>query len=132
VASEVKALANQTAKATEDIQKRIDAIQQHTRESVQAIGDIREAIKKVHGTSTAISAAVEEQSASTNEIARSTDEAANGTRDVATHVVEVETNAKETGRRAEEVVAAARGLGALAEQLETASHRFVSEMGNAL
>ena len=78
VASEVKNLATQTAKATEDIGKRISEMQGISQETVRAIEGIRQAIENVTGIATTVAAAVEEQNAATSEIARSAQEAAAG------------------------------------------------------
>ncbi|MGP1255216.1 MAG: methyl-accepting chemotaxis protein [Kiloniellales bacterium] len=78
VASEVKNLATQTAKATEDIGQRIGEMQGISQETVKAIDGIRQAIENVTGIATTVAAAVEEQNAATSEIARSAQEAAAG------------------------------------------------------
>jgi methyl-accepting chemotaxis protein len=78
VANEVKELAKQTAKATEDIGRRIAAIQQDSKGAVEAIGNIHGVIQKISGVSETIAAAVEEQSATTNEMSRNVSEAADG------------------------------------------------------
>ncbi|WP_135080028.1 bacteriohemerythrin [Terasakiella sp. SH-1] len=91
VAQEVKNLANQTSKATEEITKQISEVQSSTNASVMAIGNVSRAIGEVNEISASISAAVEEQSAATKEIARNVEEASQGTQNVSyeiTHVVE--------------------------------------------
>ena len=83
VANEVKELAKETAKATEDISRKIDAIQGDTAEAVKAIKEIRGIIGQVNDIATTIASAVEEQTATTNEIGRNVAEAAQGDGDIA-------------------------------------------------
>lgn len=90
VASEVKSLAEQTAKATAEISTRIEAIQSATGAAVDAVDDIRKVIGEVSEAASAIGAAVEEQSAATNEIARNSDQAASGNQSVASAIASVE------------------------------------------
>ena len=78
VANEVKELAQETAKATEDIARRIEAIQADTSGAVDAIGRIDEVIGQISDYQTTIASAVEEQTATTNEMSRSVNEAAQG------------------------------------------------------
>jgi methyl-accepting chemotaxis protein len=96
VANEVKGLANQTAKATEEIAAQVGAMQGATGETVTAIKGIVAAIGEINGVSTAISAAMEEQSAATQEIARNIQEAVAGTRQVSEHIGAVSENAAST------------------------------------
>ena len=83
VANEVKELAKQTAKATEEIKGKITVIQENTTGAVSAIGGIREVIDKISSISTTIATAVEEQSATTGEMARNVSEAARGASTIA-------------------------------------------------
>lgn len=126
VAAEVKALASQTAKATDDIATQIAAMQQISRESVSAITEIQSTINEIDSVSAAISAAVEEQSATTREISRSTGEAAVGTRDVTRHISDVQREASETGDAAGQVVDASSELGRQAEQLRRQVDTFLA------
>ena len=87
VANEVKELAKQTAKATEDISRKITAIQTDTKGAVDAIGSISEVINKVNDISSTIATAVEEQSATTNEMTRNVADAAKGSGEI-THNIE--------------------------------------------
>lgn len=89
VAGEVKALANQTAKATEEISAQIAAIQGMTEQAVQGIGNVGQTIEQMNHIATAIAAAVEEQGAATNEIARNVQLAANRTTAVSDTVANV-------------------------------------------
>jgi methyl-accepting chemotaxis protein len=128
VAAEVKALAGQTAKATEEIAQQIAAMQEISRQSVVAINEIQVTINEIDSVSTAISAAVEEQSATTLEISRSTGEAAIGTKDVTRHITDVQREASETGEAASQVVDASGELGRQAEQLRKQVDNFLATL----
>ncbi|HVT53144.1 MAG TPA: methyl-accepting chemotaxis protein [Dongiaceae bacterium] len=110
VAAEVKTLANQTAKATEEIGAHIAAVQSVTAESVTAIRSIVETIGRINEITAQVSAAVVEQSAATQEIARSVQEAAQGTAAVDENIAGVTQAADRTGGAAAEVRAAADSL----------------------
>jgi methyl-accepting chemotaxis protein len=110
VASEVKNLANQTARATEEITGHISGIQSATGESADAISVIGGTIKNVDEIISAIAAAVEEQGAATQEIARNVDHAANGTQDVTTNIRDVSRIAKDTDAAAHRVKASSGSL----------------------
>ena len=126
VASEVKALAGQTAKATDEIAAQIAAIQSATRESVEAIKGIGETIGQINEIATSIASAVEEQGAATQEIARNVQEAARGTSDVSSNISEVTESAKQTGAAAEQVLGAAGDLAKQAESLRTQVDQFLA------
>jgi methyl-accepting chemotaxis protein len=117
VAAEVKSLAGQTARATDDIGTQIASMQAITRQSVEAINAIQSTINEIDSVSAAINAAVEEQTATTREIARNTQEAATGTQEVTRNIGQVQRDASETGDAAGQVVDASTELGRLAEQL---------------
>jgi methyl-accepting chemotaxis protein len=110
VAQEVKSLANQTARATEEIQAQIASIQGETRDVVGAIRGIVGTIEQVNGITSAIAAAVEEQGAATGEISRNVQEAAAGTRQVARSIAAVVRSAGETSASAEGIQNAAAGI----------------------
>lgn len=110
VAAEVKELANQTSRATEDISSHIQQIQQSTKDAVDAIRDIGFTIEEVHQIATSVAAAVEEQQAATQEIARNVSEAARGTQDVSESIVQVQGAATHAGSAASQVLAAAGEL----------------------
>ena len=97
VASEVKALAEQTAKATGEIGQQISGIQAATHESVGAIKEISGTIEKLSEISSTIAAAVEEQGAATHEISRNVQQAAQGTQQVSSNIADVQRGATETG-----------------------------------
>jgi methyl-accepting chemotaxis protein len=118
VANEVKELAKQTAKATEDIGQKIEAIQSDTKGAVQAIGEISSVINQINDISNNIASAVEEQTVTTNEIGRNVTEAAKGTGDIAKNISGVATAARETTQGANDTQKAAQALSELAAQLQ--------------
>ena len=122
VASEVKNLANQTAKATEEISAQIGGIQSATRDAVTAIQGIGKTIGEIDEIASAIAAAVEEQGAATQEIARNVEQAAAGTTEVTSNITGVNTAADETGQAANQVLEAVGVLsmqsGNLTDQVE--------------
>jgi methyl-accepting chemotaxis protein len=128
VASEVKNLATQTAKATEEIGNQINGIQSATKGSVEAIERIFETIEKVNGISTTISAAVEEQGAATKEIARNVEQAASGTREVSTNIVGVTQAASETGQVSTQVLEAAKELAKQSTTLRSEVDTFLLDI----
>jgi len=131
VANEVKNLANQTGKATEDIRSQVEDIQVATRNAVDAIGEIAETIRQLDGSTTTISAAVEEQGAATQEIARNVEQAAQGTREVTENITGVSTAADEADRLSNKVLALAEGLGGQANDLNKAVDAFLAEVRSA-
>jgi len=126
VAGEVKVLANQTAKATEDIRAQIGAIRTQTDLAVEAIRQICENIVEVHGISTAIAAAVQQQGAATQEIARSVNQAADGSNQVTESIGTVTASAAETGEAASGMLTSASDLARQADMLRTEMDRFLS------
>jgi len=117
VAHEVKELANQTAKATEDISRKIEAIQSNTQSAVVAIGEIGKIINQINDIQYTIASAVEEQAATTNEIARSTDYAAIGVSEIAKNITDVAKAAQNTTAAAGNTQQAAENLAQLGMQL---------------
>jgi len=110
VASEVKALAGQTAKATEEISRQIAQIQSATEQSVDAMKGISGTIQSIAEIAGTIAAAVEEQGAATQEIARSVHQAATGASEVSGHIGEVNRGASDTGTAASQVHSSALAL----------------------
>ncbi|KLK93108.1 hypothetical protein AA309_11160 [Microvirga vignae] len=110
VATEVKELANQTSKATEEISAQIGAVQQATGHAVSAIEQIARTIAEMSQISISIAAAMEEQGAATAEIARNVQEAARGTEQVTGNIEDVQKGAGETGAAASQVLGAAQDL----------------------
>jgi methyl-accepting chemotaxis protein len=103
VANEVKSLANQTARATEDITQQIAEIQSATDQAVMAVRTITNSIRDVEGVSSAIASAIEEQTATTAEIARNVTQTSQAAQEVATRIARVSGEASETETRASEV-----------------------------
>ena len=124
VANEVKELAKQTAQATEDIGKKIEAIQGETRGAVSAIEEISVIINQINDISNSIASAVEEQTVTTNEIGRSVSEAAQGVNEIAKNIVGVASAAKNTAQGANETKSASSGLSEMAARLQSAVSRF--------
>ncbi|MDH5558607.1 MAG: methyl-accepting chemotaxis protein, partial [Alphaproteobacteria bacterium] len=115
VAQEVKNLANQTARATEDISAQIASVQEETRDTVTAIESIMQVINEISDISTTIASAVEEQGASTQEIARNVQRAAQGTQEVNTNISGVTQAASSTGAASSQVLDSAGQLSAQAK-----------------
>ena len=128
VASEVKNLANQTAKATEEISSQIGGIQNATQEAVEAIGSIGSTINQMNEIASAIAAAVEEQGAATQEIARNVEQAAAGTTEVASTIQQVNQAADETGKSSGDMLSAAGELSQQAELLRGEVDKFLNQI----
>ena len=126
VANEVKSLANQTAKATDDISTQIAAIQASTGDAVTAIQEIGSTIEHINTIASDIAAAVEQQGSATHEIARNVAEAARGAQEVSTHITSVSRSASETGAAAREVLSAADGLARDSHTLTDGLESFLS------
>jgi len=126
VAQEVKALAAQTAKATEEISTQIASMQTATDESVTAIRDIGATIARISEITTAIATAVEEQNTTANEIARNVQQAAHGTSQVASNVAVVNRGATETGTASAEVLSSARSLSKESGSLRAEVDKFLA------
>ncbi len=124
VANEVKELAKQTAKATEEIKGKITVIQENTTGAVSAIGGIREVIDKISHISTTIATAVEEQSATTGEMARNVSEAARGASTIASNITGVAQAAQDTSTNVGEAQKASEHLSNMANELRELVGRF--------
>jgi methyl-accepting chemotaxis protein len=118
VANEVKDLANQTAKATEEISGKIGAIQTDTKNSVGAIAEISEVINKISDISNTIASAVEEQTATTAEIVRNVGDAAKGTAEIAQNITGVAQAAESTTQGATDTQNASGELSKMATELQ--------------
>ncbi|WP_295555694.1 HAMP domain-containing methyl-accepting chemotaxis protein [uncultured Hyphomicrobium sp.] len=125
VAQEVKALASQTSKATNEIAQQIAAMQESTRDAVGAIKDITDTITKVSEISVAIAAAVEQQGATTQEISRNVTEAAKGTAEVASSIVDVSHGASDTGSASSQVLSSAKALSGQSRHLSSELEKFL-------
>jgi len=128
VASEVKSLANQTAKATEEISAQVAAMQGATGEAVQAIQGIGGTIGAINEIATTIASAVEEQGSATQEIARNVQEASKGTGQVTSNIAGVNQAASMTGTAAGQVLTAADALGQQAETLRSDVDDFLAKI----
>jgi methyl-accepting chemotaxis protein len=126
VASEVKTLATQTAKATDEIAAQISEMQTATQESVNSIKEIVSTIARISETAAAISAAVEAQSATANDIGRSVDSAAASAGQVAANIADVNHAASETGTASSSVLASAKTLSAEGSKFRTAVEKFLA------
>jgi methyl-accepting chemotaxis protein len=125
VAQEVKALAAQTAKATEEIASQISDMQMATADSVGAIKTIGTTISRISEIAAAIAAAVEEQGAATGEIARNVTEASRGTAQVANTIGDVNRGATATGSASTQVLTAARTLAGESKDLKSEVEKFL-------
>jgi methyl-accepting chemotaxis protein len=127
VAAEVKSLASQTAKATDEISSHILGMQGATQESVTAIKEIGGTIAQISNIASEIASAVQQQSSATQEIARSVQRVAQGTHEAAANITQVNRGATETGSASEEVLNSAKTLSTESARLREELDRF---MGN--
>jgi methyl-accepting chemotaxis protein len=137
VATEVKELAKQTAKATEDIGRKIAVIQQDSCGAVAAIGNIHQVIHKISGISETIATAVEEQSATTNEMSRNVGEGATGAGEISQTISGVSraaelaaASAGESQKAVEELADMSRQLNGLVTQFKINSHKVEASSGS--
>ena len=128
VAAEVKNLAAQTAKATDDIGAQIAAIQSATGASVSAMRGIGATIEKMNQISTGVASAVEQQGAATQEIARNVQQAAAGTAEVSANVVDVTKASEATGQASQRVRVGAETLSAQAAALKSEVGQFLGNI----
>ncbi len=124
VANEVKELAKETAKATEDISLKIETIQSATSGAVEAIKQISSVINQISDISNTIASAVEEQTATANEMGRNVAEAAKGTGEIAENITSVATAADNTSQGASNTQQAAVELSKMAADLQQLVSRF--------
>jgi methyl-accepting chemotaxis protein len=124
VANEVKELAKETAKATEDISSKIEAIQTDTKAAVDAIGTISAVINQINGISSTIASAVEEQNATTNEMSRNVSDAARGSGEITSNIAGVAQAAESTSRGASDTQKAAQDLVETSNQLRRLVGQF--------
>jgi methyl-accepting chemotaxis protein len=128
VASEVKALANQTAKATEEISGQIQDIQSATGQAVAAIQAFVGTIAEINEISGAIASAVDQQNGATREIAGNVQQAATGTSEVTDNILGVKEAASETGVAASKLLAASTGLSSQSDQLKIEVNGFLGSI----
>jgi methyl-accepting chemotaxis protein len=124
VASEVKDLAQETAKATEDISRRVEAIQADTSSAVEAIGEISRVIARINDYQVTIASAVEEQTATTTEMSRSISEAASGSSNIALNINGVAQAAQTTSGTVVEADTSVAELTRVADELRAVVGRF--------
>ena len=124
VANEVKELANQTAKATDEISSKIQAIQNDTGSAIDTIGEISMIINQINDISNTIASAVEEQTATTAEIGRNVGEAAKGTSEITENIDGVAQAAKDTSQGIGQTQSAANELAQMAADLQTLVGQF--------
>jgi methyl-accepting chemotaxis protein len=128
VAAEVKNLANQTARATEEIGGQIAGIQTATHEAVQTIESIGKTIVNIHEIAASVATAVNQQGAATQEIARNVEQAAVVTHDMTSNISHVNKAANDTGAAATQVLGAARDLSRQSEDLKVIVQGFLGDM----
>jgi methyl-accepting chemotaxis protein len=131
VAQEVKALASQTAKATDEIGVQIAGMQTATQEAVGSIKMISSTIGKISEITTAISAAIEEQGAATQEISGNIQRTANGTSQVAGTIAEVSHGANQTGAASSQLLSSARQLSESTTSLQAEIDGFLKSIAAA-
>ncbi len=131
VAAEVKELANQTSKATDDISQQIQEIQRTTDHAVESINAITNIIASVSDSSSSIASAVDEQRMATGEIAKAVVNASSGTREVSENIVEVAKVSERIGSNADEVLAASENLSSQANELNEQMGAFLSNVKTA-
>ncbi|MGH3424635.1 MAG: methyl-accepting chemotaxis protein [Nocardioidaceae bacterium] len=124
VANEVKELAHETGRATEDISSRIAAIQSDTADAVKAISSISAIVTSINDTQTTIASAVEEQTATTNEMGRNVSEAATGSSEIARNITDVARSAADTTKGAGDTASAASELARMAGQMRQLVGQF--------
>ncbi|GER00886.1 hypothetical protein JCM17845_15090 [Iodidimonas gelatinilytica] len=128
MASEVKSLANQTAKATSDISAQIDGMQDATKKTVDAIEAIRTIIAEIDTTAVSIASAVEEQDASTQEIARNVSEVSAGAQDISRDMASLNEGAASNGAAANQVLGSAKSLATQSSELREQVQHFLSSI----
>ncbi len=124
VANEVKDLAKETAKATEDISNKIEAIQNDTQSAIEAITEISDVINNIHDISNTIASAVEEQTATTAEMNRGMSQASNGVQEISDNITGVAQAAENSTQGATDTQVAASELSTLASELQQIVNRF--------
>ena len=131
VASEVKSLANQTAKATEEIGAQIAGIQQATGETVKSIDGISGIIGRINQITSAVAAAVEQQGAATQEIARNVQQASAGTQEVSSNIGSVTEAAEQTGKAAAQLLQASGDLTQQADVMRSEVEKYITGVKSA-
>jgi methyl-accepting chemotaxis protein len=127
VASEVKDLAQETSRATEDISRRVETIQGDTRGAVDAIAEISAIIGQINDYQVTIASAVEEQNATTNEMSRNVSEAASGSGEIAANITGVASAAQLTAEGVDETQQAVSHLAQISSELQSLVSNFQYE-----
>ncbi|MFZ1006375.1 MAG: methyl-accepting chemotaxis protein [Candidatus Sulfotelmatobacter sp.] len=130
VANEVKELAKETAKATEDISRKIEAIQTDTKAAVDAIASISGVINQINDISSTIATAVEEQNATTNEMSRNVSEAAQSSGEITSNIAGVSQASESTSRGAADTQKAAQQLVETSAELRRLVEQFRINAGS--
>jgi methyl-accepting chemotaxis protein len=130
VASEVKSLAGQTAKATEEIAQQVQGIQVSTRNAVEAVKDIADAMRAIDTVTTMIANAVEQQGAATREISQSVHMAAAGTQTLTSSISNVNAAIGEANRSADQVLTASATVSRATDMLAEETRRFFDVLAN--
>ena len=128
VAGEVKSLAGQTARATEEIQNYVGEIHSATEVTVSGVEAIAKKVEEISNANSAVAAAAEQQSVATKEIARNIEQASAGTTEVTTNIVDVSADAGETGRVAGQVATASNELSQQSELLRQTVDGFLEDI----
>lgn len=131
VANEVKSLATETQKATDEIANVIKSVQAETKESVLAIEGISRVIEEISEVSTTIAAAMEQQTSATKEISRNVQEASSGTNEVTNNITGVSSAAQESGKAANEVLTTARRLAEQSQSMKGEVESFLRDIRSA-
>ncbi|MFV0287240.1 MAG: methyl-accepting chemotaxis protein, partial [Demequina sp.] len=124
VAGEVKDLAQETAKATEEVARRVAAIQADTGGAVEAIEEISLIVKQINDFQMTIASAVEEQTATTGEMSRGVAEAASGSGDIASNISSVAQSAADSAQVLDQIGASVNELAELSSKLRTSVEIF--------
>jgi methyl-accepting chemotaxis protein len=128
VADEVKKLANETATKTEEIDERVNKIQEAIRNSVTAMDKIISNVSEIDAATTTVASAVEEQNAATAEIGRNVTEASTGTQQVSQSIIQVQQNAAESGEASTTVLGSASELKQQSDILKVEVDKFLNEI----
>jgi len=128
VANEVKALANETHKMTEEISNNVQKIKSSSDNTISSVNKIIEQIEEVDGKTTNVAAAIEEQNSSTNEISRNIQEASKGTNEVSSNIGDIQEATNENAAAIEELSAGAKSLAEQSATLKSAMDEFLKEI----
>lgn len=128
VASEVKSLASQTQKATDDIAVMVRDVHEQTQQAVEVISNVGKSISELRETTSAVAAAVEEQTSATQEISRNVQEAASGTDEVNNGITQVSDGARESGDAASNVLSVSKELTQQSQQMKTSIESFLTDI----